>query len=254
MEWVDRSGPTLGTALRLRRDRRGRAGPDEPAVRAARRSLPRRARGPPACAAAPGDRQVTARLGCAQPSSLDGSARLGRPRLRRAERRGHARVALETIAPEVTGHDLLDTGLDNDVEYRVCGARGARGSAGGRGGAAVGPRDGRRRRHHAAASAHRPGRGPLAGRRSASRGRPSPDADVALYAIYRAAGADGLVRVGTAPAGTTTFVDRDVRAGVAYRYAVTAMDRARTPNESVRSNEADRHRALSRSRVRRVPS
>ena len=64
-----------------------------------------------------------------------------------------------------------------------------------------------------------------------------PDDDVALYAVYRAPGAGGLIRVGTALAGTTTFIDRDVRAGTAYRYAVTAIDRARTPNESARSNE-----------------
>ena len=56
--------------------------------------------------------------------------------------------------------------------------------------------------------------------------------------MYRAPGASGLVRVGTALAGTTTFMDRDVRAGTVYRYAVTAIDRARTPNESARSNEA----------------
>ena len=74
----------------------------------------------------------------------------------------------------------------------------------------------------------------------------SPDDDVALYAVYRAPGAGGLIRVGTALAGTTTFIDRDVRAGTAYRYAVTAIDRARTPNESARSNEADRHRSVSR--------
>jgi hypothetical protein len=67
----------------------------------------------------------------------------------------------------------------------------------------------------------------------------SPDDDVALYAIYRGGGAGGgLIRIGTALAGTTTFVDRDVRAGATYRYAVTAIDRARTPNESARSNLA----------------
>ena len=34
-------------------------------------------------------------------------------------------------------------------------------------------------------------------------------------------------------------MDRDVTRGERYRYAVTALDRARTPNESARSNEAD---------------
>jgi len=66
---------------------------------------------------------------------------------------------------------------------------------------------------------------------------PSASTNVAAYAIYRAAGAGALIRVATTLAGNTTFVDRDVRAGVTYRYAVTAIDNARTPNESARSNE-----------------
>jgi fibronectin type 3 domain-containing protein len=66
----------------------------------------------------------------------------------------------------------------------------------------------------------------------------SPEEDVALYAVYRATGAGPFVRIATALAGTTTFIDRDVRSGTQYRYAVTAIDRARTPNESARSNEA----------------
>jgi fibronectin type 3 domain-containing protein len=66
----------------------------------------------------------------------------------------------------------------------------------------------------------------------------SPEEDVALYAVYRATGTGAFIRVGTALAGTATFIDRDVRAGTAYRYVVTALDRARMPNESARSNEA----------------
>src|SRR5262245_26567652 len=65
----------------------------------------------------------------------------------------------------------------------------------------------------------------------------SPEEDVALYAIYRATGTGGFLRIGSTLSGTTTFIDRDVRAGVTYRYAVTAIDRARKPNESGRSNE-----------------
>jgi fibronectin type 3 domain-containing protein len=60
---------------------------------------------------------------------------------------------------------------------------------------------------------------------------------VALYAVYRAAGAGTPVRVGTTLASNTTFVDREVRPGATYRYAVTAIDDSRTPNESERSNE-----------------
>ncbi len=65
----------------------------------------------------------------------------------------------------------------------------------------------------------------------------SPEANVALYAIYRAAGADALIRIATTPSGTTTFTDRDVRPGTTYRYAVTAIDNAHRPNESASSNE-----------------
>jgi len=46
-----------------------------------------------------------------------------------------------------------------------------------------------------------------------------------------------LLRIGTTAAVTTVFTDRDVTQGTRYRYAVTALDRARTPNESARSNE-----------------
>ena len=67
--------------------------------------------------------------------------------------------------------------------------------------------------------------------------RPSPEPDVALYAVYRAVGNGPFVRVGTTAAINTVFIDRDVTAGTAYRYAVTALDRARRPNESGRSNE-----------------
>jgi predicted small lipoprotein YifL len=65
----------------------------------------------------------------------------------------------------------------------------------------------------------------------------SPEASVALYAIYRATGSEPPVRIGTTPSGTTTFVDRDVQPGTTYRYAVTAVDNARRPNESAPSNE-----------------
>ena len=64
----------------------------------------------------------------------------------------------------------------------------------------------------------------------------SPEPSVALYAVYRAAGAQGFTRIGTT-AGTTTFVDHDARSGVTYRYAVTAIDSAKSPNESARSSE-----------------
>ena len=65
----------------------------------------------------------------------------------------------------------------------------------------------------------------------------SPEPSVASYAVYRATGTAEPNRIGTTPAGTTTFTDRDVRPGVTYRYTVTALDNARSPNESTPSNE-----------------
>lgn len=67
---------------------------------------------------------------------------------------------------------------------------------------------------------------------------PSPDPDVALHGVYRAVGTGDFARIATTPAASTFFVDRDVRAGRTYRYAVTAIDGARAPNESARSNTA----------------
>ena len=64
----------------------------------------------------------------------------------------------------------------------------------------------------------------------------SPSADVATYAIYRAMGTGAFVRIGATPAVNIVFTDRDVTRGERYRYAVTALDRARSPNESVQSN------------------
>jgi predicted small lipoprotein YifL len=66
---------------------------------------------------------------------------------------------------------------------------------------------------------------------------PSTEANVVLYAVYRAVGTGAFIRIGTALVGNTTFVDRDVRSGTTYRYAVSALDNAREPNESARSNE-----------------
>jgi hypothetical protein len=62
--------------------------------------------------------------------------------------------------------------------------------------------------------------------------------DVAVYAVYRAVGGGAFLRIATTPAINIVYTDRDVKRGERYRYAVTALDRARTPNESVRSNEA----------------
>jgi len=46
-----------------------------------------------------------------------------------------------------------------------------------------------------------------------------------------------LTRIGTTQAIATIYTDRDVQSGRTYRYAVTALDRAKQANESPRSNE-----------------
>ncbi len=66
----------------------------------------------------------------------------------------------------------------------------------------------------------------------------SASPDVTSYVVYRAPGVGPFVRIGTTPALNTVFTDREVAAGARYRYAVTALDAARAPNESPRSNEA----------------
>lgn len=66
---------------------------------------------------------------------------------------------------------------------------------------------------------------------------PSPEEDVAEYAIYRGEGTGPLTRIGTTQAIATIYTDRDVQSGRTYRYAVTALDRAKQANESPRSNE-----------------
>jgi hypothetical protein len=66
-----------------------------------------------------------------------------------------------------------------------------------------------------------------------------PDADVAGYLVYRSGTAGrGHAKLTLSPQGGTTYVDTDVRPGQTYFYVVTAVDRAKQPNESVPSPEA----------------
>lgn len=65
----------------------------------------------------------------------------------------------------------------------------------------------------------------------------SPEEEVAGYLVYRATLPGGAyVRLTPAAVPGTLFVDREVERGAAYRYAVTAVDRAPRPNESPRSS------------------
>jgi fibronectin type 3 domain-containing protein len=65
---------------------------------------------------------------------------------------------------------------------------------------------------------------------------PSAAPDVAIYAVYRAGETGDFMRIASTLAIATVYLDRDVRAGTTYRYAVTALDRAQRANESPRSN------------------
>jgi hypothetical protein len=66
--------------------------------------------------------------------------------------------------------------------------------------------------------------------------KPSPEADVARYVIYRASGGRAWERAGSVTPPTTTFIDRAVPSG-SWRYSVTAEDAGSRRNESRRSNE-----------------
>ncbi len=193
--------------------------------------------GPPRnLAAAPGEGQV--RLRWETPAALaDGSALRGEIRYEILRASGADAPLVPVTPAPVAGTSFTDTGLENETTYRYAiravradGAGVARGEASTP--VAATPVD---------LTPPAPPAGlvaipsPGAVRLSWN---PSPDADVAVYAVYRAEGSGGYVRIGSTAAVTTVFTDRDVRAGGRYRYAVTAVDRARTPNESARSNEA----------------
>ena len=182
-----------------------------------------------------GDGRVA--LGWAPPAELaDGAPVAGE--LRYVVLRGTGDAALAPITPEpIAATEYAATGLDNDTEYRFA-VRAVRvdprATAHGAPSASVAatpvdttppspPRD--------LVAVPSPGAITLAW-------KASPEPDVALYAVYRAAGTGAFLRVGTAVGGATTYTDRDVRGGVTYRYAVTALDRARRANESARSGEA----------------
>jgi len=65
---------------------------------------------------------------------------------------------------------------------------------------------------------------------------PSPEPDVAAYAVYRAGESGELMRIAATMPVDRVYADRDVRPGTTYRHAVTALDSACRPNESARSN------------------
>jgi hypothetical protein len=61
----------------------------------------------------------------------------------------------------------------------------------------------------------------------------SPEADLALYRVYRAGPNGAAEKIAEVPAGTAVFLDTTAARGTAYRYTITAVDGA--GNESAHS-------------------
>ena len=233
--WVDRRALSIGRRyvyVVTAEDALGRSsGPSERLV------IPYLAapRAPRALSASPGDRRIS--LTWQPPAELvDGSPAPGD--LRYVVLRGPgAEGALAAITPTpVAGTAFTDEGVDNDTDYRYA-VRAVRVdpavSATGEISAAV----------VIAAANTTPPVAPANLLAVPSPGavrlawNPSASPDVTLYAIYRAGETGEFMRIATTMAISTVYLDRDVRPGATYRYAVTALDRARRPNESARSNE-----------------
>jgi fibronectin type 3 domain-containing protein/predicted small lipoprotein YifL len=188
---------------------------------------------PGALRAAPGDGQVT--LTWQAPTErIDGSPATGE--LRYVVLRGTgAEGPLAPITPQpVTGTSYTDQAVANDTDYRYAvravrvepavTATGAASTA-----VAAAPAD--------TTPPAAPG-GLLAVPSTGAvrlAWNPSAAPDVAGYAVYRAGATGDFMRIATVLPAATVYLDREVRAGATYRYAVTAFDRARHANESPRS-------------------
>lgn len=233
--WTDRRGLAFGrryvyvvTAV----DSTGRSSPPSERLPVSFLAGP----GPPRnLAAAPGERQV--RLSWQPPATLlDGTPLSGEIRYQVLRGVGEEGPLVPVTPAPIAATAFTDTSVDNETTYRYAvravrtePAGTARGEAAPT--AAVTPVD----------LTPPPPPADLVAIPSAGAVRlawkASPAEDVALYAVYRAAGSGGFVRIGTTTAVNTLFIDRDVAAGARYRYVVTALDRARRANESQRSNE-----------------
>jgi fibronectin type 3 domain-containing protein len=55
---------------------------------------------------------------------------------------------------------------------------------------------------------------------------PSPESDLAFYRVYRAVSSGSPEKLAELPAPTTSYLDKTAAPGTAYRYTVTAVDRA----------------------------
>ncbi|HEX9747850.1 MAG TPA: hypothetical protein VGB86_05525 [Methylomirabilota bacterium] len=232
--WVDRRALSVGRRyvyVVIAEDTLGRSGGPSERLVVPYLAAPK---APRALGAAPGDRRIN--LTWQPPAEMiDGSP--APDDLRYLVLRGAgAEGALAPMTPQpVAGTSFTDSGVENDTAYRYA-VRAVRVdpavSATGETSAAV----------VAAAADTTPPAAPagLVAVPSAGAVRlawnPSPSPDVALYAVYRAGGPGDFMRIATTLAVATVYLDRDVRPGTTYRYAVTALDRAQRANESPRSN------------------
>ena len=191
-------------------------------------------RAPQALRAVPGDRRIG--LSWRAPAELVDGSPAGSDLRYLVLRGSGATGALAPITPQpIADTTFTDTGVDNDTDYRYA-VRAVRVEAAvtatGDASAAV----------TATAADTTPPSAPtnLVALPSAGAVRlgwnPSPEADVAAYAVYRAGESGEFLRIATTLATGTVYTDRDVRAGASYQYAVTAIDNARRSNESARSN------------------
>lgn len=185
--------------------------------------------------ATPGDRRVTLSWQAPESAASAGGAATGEIRYLVLRGVGPAGALASITAEPVAGTTFTDGGVDNDVDYRYA-VRSVRVEA-----AVTATGEASTPITVAPADTTPPGApsGLVAVPTSGAvrlAWNPSPEADVAAYAVYRAGETGDFMRVATAVPPGTVYVDRDVRPGSTYRYAVTAIDRARKPNESARSN------------------
>ena len=231
VRYTDRDGVTSGrryTYVVLAEDGSGRVSPPSTRVSLTFLTLPA---APTGLRAEEGEGEV--RLVWDAPRLADGSEPPV-PLTYEVLRAPAADAPLEPVAPPVSDTQHVDRRLENDRTYyyavralrREAGTT-ARGEASAR--VAATPRD------------VTPPSPPTALVATPSAGavqltwKASPEPDVATYVIYRALAEGEFVRVGSAPAAGTVYVDRDLPRGV-YRYAVSAQDGGARPNESARSD------------------
>jgi predicted small lipoprotein YifL len=189
---------------------------------------------PASLAAQPGDKEV--RLTWSAPASfIDGSPATGELRYVVLRAAGDGALARVTPAP-IAAATFTDTRLENETTYRYA-VQAVRVDPAG---TALGPASAEVAVTPVDTTPPSPPTRLIAIPSAGSvrlAWNPSSEEDVALYAVYRAEGTDAFIRIATIQPITTLYTDRDVRSGRTYRYAVTALDRARKANESARSNE-----------------